>query len=107
MRTLEKLEKEIRDPAAVWYGPHQCEGCGRIIIRRDRRQGEVLALDAEDFNHHYPNFVWTEHVCTPSGLPIGEAGGIARAKKLSPPQRKAAASKAAKARWARVRKGKA
>ncbi len=99
MRTLEKLEKEIRDPAAVWYGPHQCSGCGKMIVKRDHRQGELLALDAADYNHHYPNFIWTEHVCTPSGLPIGTAGGKARARKLGKKAVKAAASKAAKARW--------
>jgi len=101
MRTLAQLEKEIRDPAAIFYGPHQCENCGRIIVRRCRKQGEDLTLDAEDFNHHYPNFIWQEHICTPSGLPIGSAGGKARAAKMPPPLRKASASKAAKARWAK------
>lgn len=103
MRTLEKLEKEIRDPAAIWYGPHQCEGCGKVIVRRDRRQGEVLSLDAEDFNHHYPNVIWTEHVCTPSGLPLGEAGGVARAKALPPKRRKEIAVMGGKARPAQRR----
>lgn len=99
MRTLEQLKKEIRDPAAIFYGPHECHGCGRIVVRRAKEQGQDLTLDAAEFNHHYPNFVWLEHVCTPSGLPIGQAGGKARAKKLGPKKIKEAASKAANVRW--------
>lgn len=99
MRTLEQLEKEIRDPRGIWYGPHQCEGCNRIIVKRATEQGPLLALDAESFNRNYPNFVWHEHVCTPSGLPIGQAGGEARSASMTSEERSEAASKAAKKRW--------
>lgn len=99
MRTLEELDKEIRDPRAVWYGPHPCEQCGKIIVKRDHRNGAKLALDADAHNHHYPNFLWFEHVCTPSGLPIGSAGGAARAAQLPVSKRKQIAHHAAQTRW--------
>jgi len=45
----------------VWYGPHQCNGCGETVVVLSRQQGG-LALNAPH-NHNYPNHVWEEHVC--------------------------------------------
>ena len=52
---------KIKDPDGVWYGPHQCNGCGATIIKLSVAQGGI-ALDAP-FNHHYPNHVWEKHSC--------------------------------------------
>lgn len=52
----------IRNPEVIWYGPHGCNGCGHKIIKSSAHSGGV-ELDAEDFNHNYPNFKWERHVC--------------------------------------------
>ena len=52
----------LRDPNVVWYGPHPCEKCGRIVVKTGNG-APPLTLDAEDHNHHYPNFRWLEHQC--------------------------------------------
>lgn len=61
-RTEEGLQKFIRDPAIIWYGPHQCNKCGCMIVKSSFESGG-LALDAGDYNHHYPNFPWRRHLC--------------------------------------------
>jgi hypothetical protein len=53
----------LRDPNITWYGPHQCGGCGKTIIKTSTN-GPQLVLDADDHNHHYPNHRWMEHVCS-------------------------------------------
>lgn len=53
---------DIRDQKVVWYGPHQCHKCGGIIVKSSFETGGV-ELDAADYNHHYPNFVWVLHDC--------------------------------------------
>lgn len=60
----------LRDPMVTWYGPHQCNGCGRTIIKTGL-EFPSLVLDAEDHNHHYPNFRWQEHVC-PGTKPLAQ-----------------------------------
>lgn len=62
-RTEEGLQKFIRDPAIIWYGPHQCNKCGQIIVKSSFESGG-LALDAGDYEHHYPNFPWKRHDCS-------------------------------------------
>jgi hypothetical protein len=52
----------IRDPMVTWYGPHACEKCGRTVIKTGNGAPE-LTLDAENHDHHYPNFHWCEHQC--------------------------------------------
>lgn len=89
------LEKKLRDPESLWYGPHQCEACGGIVIRQSLEQGG-LKLDAEDHNHHYPNFLWQEHQCKPS---IHSLGGKARSASLTPQERSEIAREAANQRW--------
>ena len=56
----------LRNPKVIWYGPYACGCCGGTIIRASRGDGG-LELDAP-FGHHYPNHVWTKHVC-PIGVP--------------------------------------
>ncbi len=59
---LSKTEiKKIRDPKGIWYGPHECNGCGTTIVKLSKEQGNI-SLDAP-FNHHYPNFQWKKHTC--------------------------------------------
>lgn len=61
-RTPEGFASFIRDPSVVWYGPHQCNKCGGIVVKSSFQTGG-LALNADDENHHYPNFVWDKHQC--------------------------------------------
>jgi len=58
------LKSFIRDADIIWYGPHNCNKCGNIIIKSAHQQGGV-ELDAGDFNHNYPNWKWTLHKCSP------------------------------------------
>lgn len=90
------FEEQIRNPEVIWYGPHECPKCGRIIVKSAMEQGG-LSLDAADFNHRYPNFKWEKHKC--SGNALSSSGGKARAKAVPPARRKAIAQKAAKKRW--------
>lgn len=61
-RTAEGLAKFIRDPAIIWYGPHQCNKCVAMIVKSSFESGGVM-LDAGDHNHHYPNWPWQRHKC--------------------------------------------
>lgn len=56
-----KIEKAIKDPEGIWYGPHECNGCGKLVIKKSLDQGG-LTLDAPH-NHHYPNHQWEIHIC--------------------------------------------
>ena len=51
----------ITDPDVIWYGPHECNGCGKQIVKSSIDTGGV-ALDFAH-NSHYPNHVWEKHVC--------------------------------------------
>ena len=53
----------IRNPNVVWYGPHECNGCGQTIVKASTHDGG-MSLDAPH-GHHYPNHKWTEHRCHP------------------------------------------
>lgn len=69
----------IRDPNVVWYGPHACNKCGKMIVKSSFETGGK-ELDAEDYNHHYPNFRWHQHVCDPkdiAGLPSAMTPDVA------------------------------
>ena len=57
---------KIKDPAGVWYGPHECNGCGATVVKLSVAQGGI-ALDAPH-NHHYPNHIWQKHICKPLTL---------------------------------------
>lgn len=57
---------KIKDPAGVWYGPHECNGCGATVVKLSVAQGGIT-LDAPH-NHHYPNHIWEKHVCNPVSL---------------------------------------
>lgn len=58
------LESFIRQTNVVWYGPHECNSCGRVVVKSSIATGGVT-LDAPH-DHHYPNFKWKEHKCTKS-----------------------------------------
>jgi hypothetical protein len=53
-------------PTIIYYGPHPCENCARIICRTSRNDGHKqyrgLAFDYPD-EPIYPNTNWVEHVC--------------------------------------------
>lgn len=96
---MRNLDAFIRNPHTVWYGPHQCNGCGETIVKSSLESGGV-ALDAPH-GHHYPNFPWKKHVCN-GPLPLQKIcslGGVARAKSLSKTRRKKIATQAANVRW--------
>jgi len=62
MKLKSEEKKKIKDPKGIWYGPHQCNGCGATVVILSREQGGI-ALDAP-FNHHYPNHIWQKHDCS-------------------------------------------
>lgn len=51
----------IRNPKVVWYGPHECNGCGATVVKASVEDG-AMTLDAPH-GHHYPNHKWTKHKC--------------------------------------------
>lgn len=62
MKTKNKsLATWIRNPGIVWYGPHECNGCGQTIVKSSIESGGK-SLNAPH-NHHYPNHKWVEHKC--------------------------------------------
>lgn len=61
MPLTQKEQKKIKDPKGVWYGPHECNGCGSTVVKLSIQQGGIT-LDAP-FGHHYPNHVWEKHEC--------------------------------------------
>lgn len=56
------LNRFIRNRKVVWYGPHECNGCGATVVKSSIESG-AIALDAPH-GHHYPNHKWMKHVCT-------------------------------------------
>jgi excisionase family DNA binding protein len=48
------------DPRLVYYGPHPCRNCGRMIVE----EAGGSAFDAA-VGPVYPNTVWPPHVCDP------------------------------------------
>ncbi len=60
-----KTNRFIRLRSVVWYGPHECNICGGIIIKSSFETGGLM-LDAPH-DHHYPNHKWTVHKCV--GIP--------------------------------------
>jgi hypothetical protein len=61
VKSQEEIEAIIRNPHTVWYGPHECDRCGGVIVKSSFGQGGVSLNAPHD--HHYPNHKWTEHVC--------------------------------------------
>jgi hypothetical protein len=61
-KILKGFNNFIRNPSIVWYGPHECNGCGAIIVKPSISSGGI-ALDAPH-GHHYPNHQWKEHKCS-------------------------------------------
>jgi hypothetical protein len=57
----------LRDRSVVWYGPHECNGCGATVVKSSNETGGV-SLDAPH-GHHYPNHKWIEHRCTVKQAP--------------------------------------
>lgn len=55
----------LRATNTVWYGPHECADCGKIVVKTGNG-AKPLTLDASDHNHHYPNVQWKRHVCKPN-----------------------------------------
>ena len=85
----ESLGEMIRDKSVVWYGPHECEGCGECIIKSSVETGGV-ALDSPH-NHHYPNHEWRLHRCKTDGCEVMaqklvdlSVGKVIRIKSSSP-----------------------
>lgn len=70
-RTQEQIQKDkelgqdeasgISDPRAIYYGPHACDKCGKMICRLALEQG------GEKFDYPegpvYPNSKWNPHIC--------------------------------------------
>lgn len=55
------LNRAIRDPKGIWYGPHQCNKCGGVIVKKSFEQGG-LELNAPQ-GSCYPNHKWELHDC--------------------------------------------
>jgi hypothetical protein len=62
--SVQDLADFIRNPEVVWYGPHECNGCGATIVKSSIKSGGV-SLDAPH-DHHYPNHQWARHNCPSS-----------------------------------------
>ncbi len=56
-----KLSRFIRLRSVVWYGVHECNGCGAPIVKSSSETGGV-ALDAPH-DSCYPNHKWALHCC--------------------------------------------
>lgn len=83
---LIQLLEFISDKTVTWYGPHQCNGCGEIIITSSVGTGGVK-LNAGAHEHHYPNFEWTQHKCANLAT-NGRKGGSKSKRILTPEQAK-------------------
>jgi hypothetical protein len=71
VRTAEKIERDNAegkgqetgptDPRIIYYGPHECDVCGRTICRVALEQGG----DKFDYPEGpiYPNTEWRKHSC--------------------------------------------
>jgi hypothetical protein len=51
----------IQTDRRVFYGPHLCQKCGRMIVRASFEDGGE-SFDQPD-GPIYPNTVWVQHVC--------------------------------------------
>lgn len=59
-----------RDPAdstLVYYGPHECGRCGRLIVKAAFEQGGA-EFDYPRHDPIYPNTRWTPHACDPADI---------------------------------------
>lgn len=77
----------IRDPSIVWYGPHECTDCGKIVVKSGAETGGVALDFAQD--SHYPNHQWRLHQCQIATAQIKSTadlsiGKIIRIKSSSP-----------------------
>lgn len=59
-KTLQNKEKDKR----VFYGPHACEVCGKLIVKASNASGGE-AFDQPQ-GGAYPNTVWEKHKCLSS-----------------------------------------
>ncbi len=66
MNKYDSIGEMLRDHSVIWYGPHECNGCGAIIVKSSIETGAV-ALDAPH-DHHYPNHQWRLHLCKADGI---------------------------------------
>lgn len=52
-----ELRRQLKDYKSTYYGPHQCEGCGTMIIKQAIEQGarswEVHTLTPDHFEPHH------------------------------------------------------
>lgn len=56
----------FRSSKVVYYGPHACENCGRMIAKMGKEFGGN-AFDYPD-GPIYPNTEWHPHVCNPADV---------------------------------------
>ncbi len=55
------------EPDIIYYGPHKCDGCERIICKVSAEQGG-MKFDYPE-GPIYPNTNWTEHYCDAAPSP--------------------------------------
>jgi hypothetical protein len=53
-----------KDPTIVYYGPHECDECGQMIVRAALERGGQK-FDVPEVSFLYPNTLWSPHVCDP------------------------------------------
>jgi hypothetical protein len=54
----------FRNSKIVYYGPHQCDNCGAMIVKMGIEFGGT-AFNAPK-TYAYPNTEWHPHVCDPT-----------------------------------------
>lgn len=53
----------LRDESITYYGPHECGGCGRKVVRSSLESGGHRFDVPEGPEPIYPNTVWPPHEC--------------------------------------------
>jgi hypothetical protein len=56
----------FRNSKIVYYGPHQCDNCGAMIVKMGVEFGGT-AFNAPK-TYAYPNTEWHPHVCDPAAV---------------------------------------
>lgn len=63
------LRKQLNDFKSIFYGPHPCEKCGVIIVKKSREQG------GQAYNVPSEGGQWESHVCSKSSDKVPEGSG--------------------------------
>lgn len=64
------LRKQLGDFYSTFYGPHSCEGCGTIIVKKSFEQG------AQSWEERNEGELFISHHCTHIGLFKNLAGKV-------------------------------